>query len=167
MSESKDRIIVNLGVSTVEEAMRLVSLLREHVGGFKISFELLAAMLASVMVAVHLRGILEKIHSLFSLLGNHDAFDTLRLVSKVSGADCSGIVFPRKGGIILIGRKGEKLLADKLTDKEVNKCFSYFVGYGKEITHATDPVAAAKRVANELDAYLRMPDNAMCCFNRD
>jgi hypothetical protein len=104
-------IIVNLDVDSVDEALSLVTKLAPHVAGFKIGFELVAAMLASVIPvdlckeAVHAE--LGKISHLFNLLGC-DALQALWFVSKANGDGCNGIVCASHG-LTLIGNRGEKI----------------------------------------------------------
>jgi len=138
-------IIVELDVDSVDKAISLVVKLADHVGGFKIGLELVAAMLASVISPayeeVHIFEA-NKIRQLFILLG-YEAFKTLQFVSKAKGAGCEGILFTQKG-LSLIGKRGEQLRGMTATGKAVKVDAGDYVVVGREITQATDPVAAAK-----------------------
>ncbi len=76
--EPKDRIIVALDVNTPANALILVQLLNELVGGFKIGLEFITAMMVQLITAeseVEASFLLNKMRTLFSLLDGNLFWD--------------------------------------------------------------------------------------------
>jgi len=155
--KSKNRVIVVLDVDSVEEAIALVKKLSSHVGGFKIGFELVCAMLASLLSPPYKEDKLNnqnKIVQLFDLLGFNTA-KALLFASKAEGAGCDGIIFIPQG-LVLVNKELRVLGAIRSTGEPIEiSTIGHKMLLGRQITQASDPIEAVMQAAIEAERAWR------------
>jgi len=101
-SEAKDRIILPLDVSSVDEAKKLVDLLAPHVGAFKVGLEFIYSTIADLLLLENTEavGLLMQVRALAKALGAEHVFWDGKL------CDIPNTV---KGASVAISRLGVKM----------------------------------------------------------
>ncbi len=97
--EPKERIIVPLDVSSVGEARRLVDLLADHVGCFKIGLEFIWSMIANLLISEEEEAVslLSELRSLARAIGGQRAFIDAKLADIPNTIKKASIAISRLG----------------------------------------------------------------------
>ena len=151
---AKDRVIVKLNVSSIDEALTLITKLAPHVRGFEIGFQLMTSMFILATSTTEHTDTRRKIYRLFLLLG-HEISKIAQLMQKAGEHECDSIVFMPEA-LVLVGGNQEQVYAMDNEGREVTKAFgSELVFFGREITHARGPIRSVKKAAQQAEACVR------------